>query len=145
MANVASVYTVQNFSRSNTGEIFGLAELTANVNALNAQLRNALPAIVMQAAQIVEAEIRSRAPVDTGALVASLDAKSDRRQDAASAIVQIARSGKDGTEHYAIFNEFGTSRMPARPFFRPGIEAARQKVAALLTSGILAEIAGAEK
>lgn len=135
MAN--AVYTVQNFSSGNTSEIFGLAELTANVNAINAQLRAALPEIVMQAAEILEVEIRSRAPVDTGALVASLDAKADRRKDAVSATVEIERSGKDGTEHYAIFQEFGTSKMPAQPFFRPGVEAAREKVGALMSNRVL--------
>lgn len=137
MANVASAYTVQQFSKNNTSEQFGLAELTANINALNKQLSDALPDIVMQAALIVEEEIRQRAPVDTGELVRSLDAKADRRMASASATVQIERSGLDGTEHYAIFNEFGTSKMPAQPFFRPGIEAAREQVGELMQSRIL--------
>lgn len=137
MAKVASAYTVGQFSKGNTSEQFGLAELSANIDALNQRLLDALPDIVMHAAEIVEAEIAARAPVDTGALVRSLDAKADRRQTSASATVQIERSGPDGTEHYAIFQEFGTSTMPAQPFFRPGIEAARTKVDALMTQQIL--------
>jgi HK97 gp10 family phage protein len=137
MANVASAYKVGQFGKGNA-EQFGLAELTANIAALNRKLADALPGIVMQAAAIVEAEIAARAPVDTGVLVHSLDAKSERRQTSASATVQIERSGPDGTEHYAIFNEFGTSKMRAQPFFRPGIEAARGKVDALMAQEITA-------
>lgn len=137
MAKVASAYSVQQFSKGNTSEQFGLAELTANINALNKRLSDALPDIVMQAALIVEAEISRRAPVDTGALVRSLDAKSARRQRSASATVEIKRSGSGGTEHYAIFHEFGTGKMAAQPFFRPGVEAARAKVDALMTRKIL--------
>ncbi|MGI4849322.1 MAG: HK97-gp10 family putative phage morphogenesis protein [Janthinobacterium lividum] len=136
MADVGSTYSVQSFSGKNRSEKFGLAELSANIAALNARLQNALPEIVMAAADIVEAEIRQRAPVDTGDLVKSLDAKADRRKDSASATVQIERSGPDGTEHYAVFQEFGTSRMPAQPFFRPGVEAARGKVEAHLAESI---------
>lgn len=138
MANVASTYKVGQFSKGNTAEQFGLAELTANIAALNRKLSDALPGIVMQAAEIIEAEIAARAPVDTGTLVRSLDAKADRRKTSASATVQIERSGKDGTEHYAIFNEFGTSKQRAKPFFRPGVEAARGKVDALMTQEITA-------
>lgn len=109
-------------------EIAGLDDLGLSINELNKKLNDALPDLVMHAAQIVEDEIRSRAPVLSGALVRSLDAKSDRRKDQASATVQIDDSAKDGTEHYAIFNEFGTSHQAAKPFFRPGVEAGRKKV-----------------
>jgi len=137
MADVASTYTVQQFAGRSNSEEFGLAELSANIDALNKRLSAAIPEIVMQAALVVEQEIRQRAPVDTGKLVRSLDAKASRREASASATVQIERSGPDGTEHYAIFNEFGTSKMRAQPFFRPGVEAARSRVDELMTQEIL--------
>lgn len=80
----------------------------------------------MAAAKVIEAEVRARAPVNTGTLVASLDKKSSLRQSKASATIQVERSGPEGTEHYAIFQEYGTSKMPAHPFMRPGFEAAKQ-------------------
>lgn len=140
MANVTNNYSVQQFSHSGSSEQFGLAELTANINALNAQLTDVLPDIVMQAAEIVEAEIAARAPVDSGALVRSLNAKADRRKQSSSVTVQIDRSGPDGTEYYAIFQEFGTSKMQANPFFRPGVEASRTKVADLMERKILSVV-----
>jgi HK97 gp10 family phage protein len=124
--------------------VTGLEELQASIAALNAQLNNELPAIVLEGAEIVEEEIRARAPVLSGAIVRSLDAKSERRKDAASAIVQVEASGPDGTEHYAIFQEFGTSRMRAQPFFRPGVLAAQDKVQAHSAARI-AEIIGSKE
>lgn len=121
-------------------EIEGLSDLAANIGDLNARLRAALPDIAMVGAEVLEAEIRARAPVDTGALVASLDAWAGWRTDAASATVAIEQSGPGGAEHYAIAQEFGNSRTSAQPFFRPGIEAARDKGGALMRSRILETI-----
>ena len=115
-------------------DIAGVDDLQSAIAAMNRELQAMLPQMVMAGALIVEKEILSRAPVLTGALVASLDAKADRRRQSASATVQIERSGPDGTEHYAIFNEYGTSHQPAKPFFRPGVEAAKPQVASLMTS-----------
>lgn len=117
--------------------IHGLGELDSSIAGLAADLESVLPDLVLGAAGIVEQEIRSRAPVNAGALVMALDTKSERRKSAASATVQIERSGKDGVEHYAIFQEFGTSKMPAQPFFRPGIAAATASVEGHLTNGVL--------
>ncbi|WP_428718578.1 HK97-gp10 family putative phage morphogenesis protein [Undibacterium curvum] len=117
--------------------IQGLGELNSSIARLTSDLDRSLPDLVMRSAEIVESEIRSRAPVDSGELVASLDAKAARRQASASATVQINRSGPDGTEHYAIFQEFGTSKTPANPFFRPGVAASSAAVQSNLTSGIL--------
>lgn len=118
-------------------EITGLDDMSANVAALNAQLVAALPGIVLQGAAIVQQEIQRRAPVDTGALKASIDAVAARRALSASATVQAEDSAQGGIEHYAIFKEYGTSKVAAQPFFRPGVEAARPKVEALVTQQIL--------
>ena len=118
-------------------DVQGLQELQQAIAGLTRQLQDQLPQIALAGAQIVEAEIASRAPRDTGALIASLEAKSTRRSNSASATVPIAESARGGVEHYAIFQEFGTSKMPAHPFFRPGVEAARAKVEQQLTQDIL--------
>lgn len=119
----------------------GVGELSAAIAALNAQLEAELPAIALAGAELVEAEIAARAPRRTGALASSLDAEAERRRGAASAVVQVDDSAVGGVEHYAIFVEYGTSKMAARPFFRPGVEAAKPKVEALLTAAILDTIA----
>lgn len=118
-------------------EISGLDDLNLSISELNKKLNDSLPDLVMLAAEIIEEEIKSRAPVLSGDLVRSLDAKSDRRKDQASALVQIEDSAKDGTEHYAIFNEYGTSHQAAKPFFRPGVEAGRSKVDDFLRTSLI--------
>jgi HK97 gp10 family phage protein len=72
--------------------------------------------------ELLADEIRRRAPVDTGQLRDS---------------VRVAPAGREGTdvhgeividEYYAVFEEFGTSDRPARPFMRPAVEATREAV-----------------
>lgn len=112
-------------------DIRGMGELAESITALNERLRDALPEITLEAARLVEAEIAARAPVHTGTLVHSLSvgtARSSAAQNRASAVVQVDTSAPGGHEHYAIFDEFGTSRQPARPFFRPGVAAAAEPV-----------------
>lgn len=114
----------------------GLHDFDAQIAALNAALIAALPGIVMDAAAIAEQEILRRAPVDTGALVSSLDLAGKHRKSSASAVVQVERSGKGGAEHYAVFAEYGTARQPAKPFFRPGFAAAEPRMQQFITSAI---------
>lgn len=126
-------------------DVSGLAEMEAAIAALNRELEAELPAIALAGADIVEAEIAARAPRRTGALVSSLEDEVERRRGTASAIVQVEDSAASGTEHYAIFQEYGTSKMPAHPFFRPGVEAAKPKVEAALVAGIQNVIANHDR
>jgi HK97 gp10 family phage protein len=74
--------------------------------------------ILGRAAFDVEAEAKKRAPVETGALRASLMAL---RVKLNHWIVQ------DGVE-YGVFQELGTSRMAARPFLVPAFEKAMKSL-----------------
>ena len=121
-------------------EVTGLTEMAASLAALNIELSLALPGIVFQGALVVQKEIKARAPVDTGALLASIDTTTAKRALSASATVQAEDSAQGGIEHYAVFKEYGTSKMPATPFFRPGVEAARGKVDELVTAQILSVV-----
>ena len=121
-------------------DVTGLAEMAASFSALNMEMAQALPGIVLQGALIVQKEVKARAPVDTGALLASIDTIAAKRALSASATVQAEDSAQGGIEHYAVFKEYGTSKMPAQPFFRPGVEAARGKVEELVTAQILSVV-----
>ena len=116
--------------------INGLDAMKVQIAAMNAQLIAALPDIVMEAAAMAEQEIARRAPVDTGALARNLDEVGTRSRTGAAAVVQVEQSAKGGAEHYAVFNEYGTSRQPAKPFFRPGFAAAEPKMQQFITSAI---------
>lgn len=107
-------------------------EFAAAVEVLKQQMIAALPIVVSSAAALVMNEISSRAPVDTGALRAHVGEVETTGGTYASATVQVGDSAEGGIEHYAIYVEFGTSHMPARPFFRPGVEASRTAVLAFL-------------
>ena len=82
--------------------------------AAAAKIRAAGPALVQKTAQNIAKGAQSRAPVDTGALRASIQAQGGGMRATVSAGVL-----------YAIFVEFGTSRMGAQPFFIPSVEAER--------------------
>lgn len=123
---------------TSSSNVQGLDELRRNLVAVQTQLESTLPEAAMAGAAVIEQEIEARAPEHTGRLKASLVAKSERRRAAAVATVEIQRSGPDGVEHYAIFQEFGTSKMAARPFFRPGIEAAKPQIKTVMAQAFLA-------
>lgn len=121
-------------------DVTGLADLTARFATLNIEISLALPGIVLQGALVVQKQIQARAPVDTGALQASIDTVAAKRTFSASATVQAEDSAQGGIKHYAIFKEYGTSKAAATPFFRPGVEAARTQVDDLVTGQILSVV-----
>lgn len=120
--------------------ITGLADFNAAIANLQANLKKQLPVIVAQAANTTEQEIESRMQVDTGEMKQSLEVVQTAHENSATATVQVSNSGKGANQHYAIFQEYGTSKMQARPFFRPGVEAAKDKVQAQLIDGVLAVV-----
>ncbi len=125
-------------------KVTGMDELAASIDALHNELRAALPDIVADGAAVIEAEIRARAPVRTGSLANAIDTIESHSTDTASATVQVDDSAQGQQEHYAIFDEFGTSKQPARPFFRPGVQAAAPRAQALMVERIASIIGDAQ-
>lgn len=120
--------------------VTGLDELTGSIEELKIRLHESLPQIVLAAANIVFDEINGRIPRDTGDLAGHLDETENNPGSASFVTVEIGQSGPGGIEHKGIFLEYGTSKMAARPFFRPGVDASREKVERLLHSQILGVI-----
>lgn len=77
--------------------------------------------VVKAGAMAVKGYAASAAPVDTGALKASIDA-----QPRGALLWHVA----DGVE-YGIYQEFGTYRMAAHPFMIPAVERAQRQYTAL--------------
>lgn len=117
--------------------VTGLNEFTNSIETLKLQLHESLPQIVLAAANIVFDEISGRIPHDTGDLAGHLDETENNPGNASFVTVEIGQSGPGGIEHKGIFLEYGTSKMAARPFFRPGVDASREKAEQLLQSRIL--------
>lgn len=129
---------------ADAAQVVGLDGLIASIDALHNELRAALPDIVADGAAIIADEIRARAPVRTGSLANAVDTIESHSVDSASAIVQVDASAQGQQEHYAIFDEFGTSKQPARPFFRPGVQAAAPRAQALMVERIASIIGDAQ-
>lgn len=113
--------------------IIGIDELHRRLSMLQNQLESAASEIVLSGANIIEHEIASRIPEKTGRLKTNLVTK----VSSAMATVEMRHSGPEESGHYAIFQEFGTSTMPARPFFRPGIEAAKPQIKTVASQIVL--------
>jgi HK97 gp10 family phage protein len=125
-------------------KVQGLAELRNALARLPQNVgRNALRGAVNAGAKAIADEVRDRSPVDTGTLRRAVYRKQIRelsgpvRQTFFVGVrhgkrYQNVKAGKKTVNMdawYWRFIEFGTRRMPARPFLRPAFDA--QKMAAI--------------
>lgn len=121
----------------------GIDALQGQLAALAASLSGEhLQACTEAAAQPILREAMARVPVDTGAMRGHLETQSQRSRGHASTTVQVAKSGPDGEEHAAVFLEYGTHHMPARPFMRPAFEAAKEEALQAFTTTLKSQIKG---
>lgn len=118
-------------------QIKGLRELGERMRSLSADMAGKVARQATAAgAGVARKNIKARAPVDTGNLQAAVVMKRVRDTNLTEEYVvavrkgktRDAKAGKAGTGRkgkdafYAGFNEFGTVKMPAQPFVRPGFE-----------------------
>lgn len=93
--------------------VFDRGELAALLQGPNGAVAKELARRAIR----VESAAKRLAPVDTGRLRSSITWRLERDSAGLMAVV--------GTNvHYAPYQEFGTSRMPAHPFLRPALMAA---------------------
>ena len=92
----------------------------------------------MQAAEAIVADAKSRAPFDSGKLREAIHAKEMPKGGV------IAAVDRKQAPHAHLL-EFGTSRMAAKPYFRPAVDAQTQKVLSILEQGYSNAIKGAVK
>lgn len=74
----------------------------------------ALRAVVLEYGELVADRARATAPSDTGAGASTI------RAEEVEGEVHVSW---DASHFYMAFSEYGTSRMPARPFLRPALDA----------------------
>lgn len=93
--------------------------LTSRLHGVADAVGDTTESQVRSAAQVIVNDIKDRAPVATGHLRNSYD-------------YTIDDSGGETTAHigssvdYALYQEFGTSRMAAQPHVRPALEANKE-------------------
>lgn len=102
----------------------GFGELQAQLTALqNCASPDEIEEIELEGAEIMADKVREKVPVRTGLLKRNVITKILRRyawNRAAPAIVAMNEHPQLGAPHAHLI-EFGTVKMAARPFFRPGV------------------------
>lgn len=92
---------------------------TSVLDKITAEMQPKAGRIVNTYGLAIAGEAAKNAPLDTGALRNSILSESTMTGD-------LSYTVQDGVE-YGIFQELGTSRMSARPFLLPAVEAWRQR------------------
>lgn len=109
-----------------TIQIRGGEELAAALESLGpAMEKKILRSAMREAAKPILDDAKRRAPVLTGQLRKSLKIRAIKRnrKGQVGVVISTAKGFFKGDEFYGAFHEFGTKRMPARPFIRPAFEA----------------------
>ena len=120
-----------------TVQLTGFTELAAALRELPQRVaKNALRSAVNAGATEIRKQVRLNAPVDTGLLKKNIfqkqirEASGPTKQTFAVGVRQGNARNKDGSKkelpYYWRFIEFGTSKLPAKPFVRPAFEAKKE-------------------
>lgn len=120
--------------RAGVGRLEGMRECREALQELTRTVQRGVGKRSLRApAAVFVASIRAAARIESGALrdsVVDADARAERGRPTR---VLLA------TDPAAVPNEFGTSKMAARPFFRRGIDSARDSAAAAMAAALKAE------
>lgn len=103
------------------GDFSQVAALAASLKSGSTQVNAATRKTTRESAKAVERGAKSRAPVDTGELVANIKASTRGNYG------QVTSTSRQG-----FFQEYGTSVMPAQPSMIPALEAEAPKYARAL-------------
>lgn len=123
-----------------------------------AKLANGVPetrmrTLLHEGGEMIAAEARRLAPVDTGTLRDSIQVTDDRdariygkvNGDGLSVYVGPVGSTEDGDVYYAKFQEFGTVDHGAQPFMRPAIASKRPEAEAHILKRLAQDVTGIAK
>ena len=95
------------------GDFSDLLKLSADLGKASYEVTRRAQMVVAKTAHDIEADAKSLAPVDTGAL----------RNSIGTTISNGGLSAEIGpTVHYAPYLEYGTRRMPPQPYMGPAAE-----------------------
>lgn len=115
---------------ADVSELVGLAD---HLSRASVRLAGASSDALQTAARQVESAAKAAAPEDTGTLKESIH------------IVPMATAGSvtiTADARYAVFVEFGTSKMAAQPFMFPAAESAQDALATAFEQAAVAAIDG---
>ncbi len=96
-----------------------MATFKMNPNAMK-EIHTKLKVALVEASKVLQQEVKTNAPVATGALEESIDINTDKIETLTTRV---------GTDiDYADYVEFGTSRQAANPYFRSAIRSAKRNM-----------------
>lgn len=124
-------------------EIKGLNDLIAKLNSLPVKLeKKVIRSAVRKGANIIRDKARGYVPVDHGDLKKSITVSSAKYKKGTIAFAIKPRKNKKRNKDifYGKFVEFGTSKMPARPYMRPAYDEAEREVLETVISDIKSKV-----
>lgn len=99
-------------------QVLGLAECLAGFKDVS---KVDMKPYIQRATQLVQRTAKQMSPVDTGYLKRSI--QRDTKGKGSDAVGRVST-----TTEYAIYQEFGTSKMTAQPFMFPALDAHRKDI-----------------
>ncbi|MEK4871578.1 HK97-gp10 family putative phage morphogenesis protein [Niallia sp. FSL W8-1348] len=103
-------------------EFEGLQELMAEIERTNRGMENARDEALKAGGEVMQKETEKAAPKKTGNLKANI--KISDIEDG-NIFVYVDNQGK---AYYGHMHEFGTSKMPAKPFMAPSLNKSKMKI-----------------
>lgn len=105
-----------------TIEIEGLDRLTDRIEDLPVEVRQALFKALRESAEAVAASVKGTVKVDSHNLQNSVKARYENNR------LRAEVGWWDADDKYAVYQEFGTRRMPANPSLGPALEQERNRI-----------------
>lgn len=112
----------------------GADQLRAQLARLPEEIRKAERDAIAESAAVVEADQKAAMRVDTGAARAGVETR--MASDGLSAEIGVF----DPKLYYVVFQEFGTSEVPADPWAQPAAETERTKLTGRIERAIKARL-----
>ena len=125
MAHPPPKFATAGSAISGSVELRGAKELNDILEQLPAALaKGILRKAMREAARPILKRAKENCPVDSGELRRSLKIRAIKRNSAGrvGVVVSTDKGFFKGDTFYGAFLEFGTSRMPARPYIRPAFD-----------------------
>ncbi|MEU9777141.1 HK97-gp10 family putative phage morphogenesis protein [Streptomyces sp. NPDC047968] len=104
-------------------DIVGVDRLRGQIESLEVKLRAALFKALQESAEAVVTATKPAVRKDSGNLQESVRARYENSR------LRAEIGWWDRDDHYAIYHELGTRRLPAQPALGPAAEAERRKIA----------------
>lgn len=131
-----------------SGTISGLEPLLKKLKTLEPKIaKKVLRQSLRAGAKIIQTAAKAKAPVKSGQLRKAIKVRAQKRTRRGTIGVNVSVGEKDfaGEVFYGSFIEFGSSKMPARPFMKPAFQENKAAALQVIQDGIAAGIEEAAK